>query len=232
VLGSPEETFVSTTVVILGSFFIGWPGEPPAGAGGSGFAFPYAIALQVARVEGMHREIVSRPLESWNLEPVRQGYEALLNKGLDPRTEQVLKARLERIQKQAELAASARKVQALLDQQRHYDDEVAQVRRTLAALDSSSRRTFIAEGRIQVSSHQVEGRRIFALISQQGNPIAYLDIPPGIDLTRYSSRRVGVRGLACYNEDLDNRLITVRELELLEKSGGLALDVPSIEVRR
>jgi hypothetical protein len=225
-----EEAFVSTTILVLGSVFLGWPGDPPAAR--STFTFPYEIALQVARVEGIHREIVSRPLESWNLEQVQQGYEALLRKGLDPRTEKVLKLRLQRVQNQAELAASARRVRALLDEERRYSNEVAQVRQTLAGLDRSSRRTFLAEGRLQASSHQVDGRRVYSLIGPEGHPIAYLDIPPGIDLAGLSSRRVGVRGLARYYEDLDNRLISVREIEPLDKTGGLALDVPAIDVRR
>jgi hypothetical protein len=220
---------------MLSPLLLGWLGEPPATDGSrpavnakpsrpeirasldesSRSPIPYEIALEVARLESVHRLIVCRPVESWNLEPVRLGYEAVLKKGTDARSQQILSARLERVAGQPEMARSARKVQALLDQGRKRNDEVALVMRTLDALEGPSRRPFLAEGQIQASSRQVEGRRVFALIGKEGNAIAYLDVPPGLDLKGLSAKRVGVRGLARYNEDLGNRLIAVRDLEAL-----------------
>jgi hypothetical protein len=159
---------------------------------------------------------VSGPVESWQLEPVRRGYEALLKRATDPRTGRILNARLERVASQSEMARSAQKVQTLLDQGRNVDAEVALVMRTLDALERPSRRPFLAEGQIQASSRQVEGRRVFALIGKEGNTIGYLDVPPGLDLKRLAAKRVGVRGLARYNEDLGNRLIAVRDIEALD----------------
>jgi hypothetical protein len=63
----------------------------------------------------------------------------------------------------------------------------------------------------------VEGRKLYALIGSSGSTLAYLDIPPGLDLDAVASRRVGVRGTTHYNADLGTRLITVRDLEAIEE---------------
>jgi hypothetical protein len=62
----------------------------------------------------------------------------------------------------------------------------------------------------------VEGRKLHALIGANGSTLAYLDIPPGLDLGLLRSRQVGVRGTIHYNPDLGARLITVRDLEAIE----------------
>ena len=59
----------------------------------------------------------------------------------------------------------------------------------------------------------IDGRKLHALIGPDGKTIAYLDIPPGLDVESLGSRRVGVRGAVHYNQDLGTRLITVRDLE-------------------
>ncbi|MBV8554966.1 MAG: hypothetical protein JO116_05330, partial [Planctomycetaceae bacterium] len=60
------------------------------------------------------------------------------------------------------------------------------------------------------------GQRVFALIGPDGSTVAYLDIPPGLDVRPLVARRVGVRGTIHYNEDLRARLIAVRDLEPLD----------------
>jgi hypothetical protein len=54
------------------------------------------------------------------------------------------------------------------------------------------------------------------LIANDGSTIAYLDVPPGLDLSRLVARRVGVRGEPHFNEELGARLITVRDVEMIE----------------
>src|SRR5262249_13541529 len=135
---------LSTAVLIVGSAFLGWFADPPktdraraeprvraSSADASRSAFPYEIALEVAGMEALHRSIVNGPVESWELERVQVGYEALLKRATDAKTQQILRARLERVASQAEMARSARKVQALLNEARDRDAEVALVMRTL-----------------------------------------------------------------------------------------------------
>jgi hypothetical protein len=69
---------------------------------------------------------------------------------------------------------------------------------------------------VQRSSKEHEGRRVYALIGPEGNPVAYLDIPPGLDARGVVARRAGVRGSVRYDEALGARLIAVRDLEPLE----------------
>ena len=64
---------------------------------------------------------------------------------------------------------------------------------------------------------QVDGRRVYALIGPEGVPVAYLDIPAGLDARPVLAKRVGVRGSVSYDEHLGSRLIAVRDLEALEK---------------
>jgi hypothetical protein len=74
----------------------------------------------------------------------------------------------------------------------------------------------VAEGLVQPSSRQVEGRRVYALIGSEGSPIAYLDIPAGMDARPLVAKRVGVRGAVRHDETLGSKLIAVRDLESLE----------------
>ena len=62
-------------------------------------------------------------------------------------------------------------------------------------------------------SRLIDGHKLHALINQDGKTIAYLDIPPGLDVEAIGSRRVGVHGAVHYNQELGTRLITVRDLE-------------------
>jgi hypothetical protein len=115
-----------------------------------------------------------------------------------------------------EIARSARTFQTLLDRSRRRDLAVVMTRRQLAELDRPQRRPFAAEGLVQPSSRQVDGHRVYALIGPEGTPVAYLDVPPGLDARAVLSRRAGVRGSVRYNESLGARLIAVKELEPLE----------------
>ncbi len=87
--------------------------------------------------------------------------------------------------------------------------------RTAAAMRSRSR-AYQAVGFMQPSAQKVDGRKLFVLIGKKGATVAFLDIPPGLDPRPALARRVGVRGVAHYNEELHSRLITVRDLEPIE----------------
>ncbi len=62
----------------------------------------------------------------------------------------------------------------------------------------------------------VDGRRLYSLVGTDGQTVAYLDVPAGLDIEPLVTRRIGVRGVSHYNEDFGARLITVRDVELIE----------------
>ena len=61
-----------------------------------------------------------------------------------------------------------------------------------------------------------DGEEALTTLGKNGATVAFLDIPPGLDPEPLLARRVGVRGVAHYNEELHSRLITVRNLEAIE----------------
>jgi hypothetical protein len=110
-----------------------------------------------------------------------------------------------------------RKFEEALERSRRIDAEVGQIKRKLADSRTLTERSYDAKGLLQASSRQVEGQKVHALIGPEGVPIAYLTIPPGIPASRLLARKVGVRGDVHYNETLGTRLITVRDLDTLDK---------------
>ena len=200
------------------------PAEPPPeqraafreGAQGDTPPLPAEIATEIARIEAEHRAVLGGPIESWRLEPVRARYEALLKRATDPASTSAIQKRLDLVASHAEIARSARTIQTILERSRRRDGDVAMARQTLAEAEEPRRSPFAAEGLVQSSSRQVDGRRVFALIGKQGSPVAYLDIPPGLDTRRVLARRVGVHGSVRYDESLGSKLIAVRDIEPLE----------------
>ena len=87
------------------------------------------------------------------------------------------------------------------------------MRERLAAVDRHRSLTYHAIGNVQPSSRLLDGRKLHALIGPDGKTVAYLDIPPGLDVEALGAHKVGVRGTVHYNQDLGTRLITVRDLE-------------------
>ena len=110
-----------------------------------------------------------------------------------------------------------RKFEEALERSRRLDHEVALAKQTLADARTFTERGYDAKGLLQASSRQVEGQKVHALIGPEGVPIAYLTIPPGIPANRLLARKVGVRGDVHFNESLGTRLITVRDLDPLDK---------------
>lgn len=188
----------------------------PGPAGGAIPGLAPALAAEVAQAEAEHRAALTAPVERWQLDAVRRRYEALARRVTDPAQASALRERIDRVAAHEEIARSARRFQALLERSRRRDREVATVRRQLAEVDRPQRRPFVAEGLVQASSREVDGRRVYALIGPEGSPIAYLDVPPGLDARHVLARRAGVRGTVRYSETLGARLIAVRDLEPLE----------------
>ncbi len=179
---------------------------------------PADIGAEIQRFDGMHRAIVvNQPIEQWRFESVRAGYQSVLKRaGNNSEVEEALRVRLARVTRHEQAAQAARTIQATLASSRRRDSQVAQTRQRLAAADRTRTRTYNAIGFVQPTSREVDGRKVHALIGSNGSTIAYLDIPPGIDITSLGVQRVKVFGVTHYNQDLGARLITVRDLEAIE----------------
>jgi hypothetical protein len=174
------------------------------------------VAEEITRIEASHRALLRAPIEQWRLDPIRQRYQALLRRVSDSASGNAIRARLDQVGRQEEAARAAQAFQAALDRSRRRDQEVAQFLRRVAQSEEGAERPYDAEGLVQPSSRAVDGQKVFALIGPEGTTLAYLDIPPGLDARPLVARRVGVRGVVHYDENLRARLISVRDLEPLD----------------
>jgi hypothetical protein len=183
-----------------------------------GKPLPALLKTEIENLESMQRAIVSdQPIEQWRFEAVRAGYQALLKRaGSDPAVEEAIRVPLARVTQHEQAARAARTIQEILAQSHRRDREVAKLERKLAAAGRPRARPYNVVGFVQPSARKVDGRKLYALIGADGSTLAYLDVPPGIDVDPLFSRRIGVRGEAHYDEDLGTRLITVRDLESIE----------------
>lgn len=173
------------------------------------------FAAALAQAEAEHRDALRQPVELWPLEPVRRRYEALLGRAIEPTTRDTIRARLSQVTRQEEVARDARKVQGLLEQSRRRDQDIAALRQRGGATEPDDD-SYDAEGLLQSSSKQVEGRKVYALIGSSGATDAYLILPPGLRTETLQARRVGVRGAVHFDDTLRARVITVRELDPLD----------------
>jgi hypothetical protein len=179
-------------------------------------SLPPELAAEVARVEAEHRAAMSGPVDTWRLEPIRSRLEFLLKKAMTPEAVATIQGKLNVLEKHDAIARSARSFRTVLESSRRRDQRAARAAKKLSDVDLPQNEPFALQGLLQPSSRQIEGRRVFALIGSQGAPIAYLDVPPGLDVHRMLAKQVGVHGSTRYSETLRARLITVRDLEPLE----------------
>jgi hypothetical protein len=178
---------------------------------------PAELTAELASIEAMQREIISRPIEQWRFEEVRRRYQALLKRSADDRAaEEAIRIRLLRVTGQEQAAKAAATIQTTLAQSHRRDHLVEDVERRLAGAGRTGPRAYHAVGLLKPSSRMVDGRRLYTLIAADGSTVAFLDMPPGLDPEPLLTRRVGVRGVAHYNEALSARLITVRAMDSLE----------------
>ena len=103
----------------------------------------------------------------------------------------------------------------------------------MTAAARSHARAFNARGYVQASTEMLDGHKLYILIANDGSTIAYLDVPPGLDIDPLLTKRIGVRGEPHFNEDLGARLITVvtrivakRRRALAQKKGREHFRVP------
>ena len=117
-----------------------------------------------------------------------------------------------------ETQRAIRQFEDALRRSRLLDNEVARARRQLADAQAGTEREYDARGLLQASSRRVDGQKVHALIGPEGRPVAYLALPPGLPVARFLGHKVSVRGEVHYNESLGARLITVRDLDPLDKA--------------
>jgi len=179
---------------------------------------PAALGAEIKTVDEMHRSIrTNEPIARWRFETVRSRYQVILKKaGNDPATEEAIRARLARVSRDEEAARAARTIETILAESHRRDSVVAQAKRRVAAAGRSQARAYSAVGYVQSSGQRLEGRKLYVLIGGDGSTLAYLDVPPGLDIDPLLARRVGVRGDPHFNEDLGSRLITVRDVETID----------------
>ena len=186
------------------------PGQSPA-------APPGESGAAIARIEAAHRAEIRRPVDQWRLGPIRAQYQALLKQSPDPATAQAVRERLEIVARHEEMAEAAREIETILQKSRRRDQVVARVKNRLASAEHRERRPFAAEGMVQSSSRQVNGKRGLALIGPEGAALCFLEIPDGLDAQPMLGRTVGVRGELHYSDELRARLIKVRSMEPLDE---------------
>jgi hypothetical protein len=176
------------------------------------------FATQIKEVDDMHRAIrTNLSIAKWQFQSVRSRYQAILTRaGNDSNIEEAVRVRLARVTRDEQAAEAARTIENILVESHRRDHEVAAEKRRLAAAGQSHVRAYSARGFVQASGEMIDGHKLYVLIANDGSTIAYLDVPPGLDVDHLLAHRVGVRGAAHFNEDLGARLITVRDVEKLE----------------
>jgi len=187
-------------------------------------SLPPAIATEVGQIESAHRAILRGRVAGWRLGPIRQRYEAMLRRGLDPTAATIVHERLDEVARHAEMAESARTIEALLQQSRVRDEKMASQRRRLLDAERPSERPYTEQGLAQPSSKRYRGQKLVALIGPRGETLTYLSLPDGLDPKPFFGHRVGVRGSLHYREDLLNRLIFVRDIETLDQDPRVQSD--------
>jgi hypothetical protein len=177
-----------------------------------------AVATEIKTVDDVYRSIRANPaIGQWRFDTVRPSYQAILKRaGTDPRVEEAIRVRLARLTRDEQAARAARTIDDILVDSHRRDQEVTEQKRRVAAAGSAHARGFSAVGYMQASTEKIEGRKLYVLIGKDGSTLAYLDIPPGLDLDPLVAHRVGVRGDPHFNEELGSRLITVRDLEKMD----------------
>jgi hypothetical protein len=195
-----------------------------AAAGGRGSVSENAsatFAAEIKSVDAMHRLIrMNASVARWQFDAIRSRYESLLkraNANGDHAVEELVRARLAQVARDERSAKAARTIENILAQSHRRDREVAAEERRVSAAARSHARAFSARGYVQASTETLDGRKLYILIANDGSTIAYLDVPPGLDIDPLLTKRIGVRGEPHFNEDLGARLITVRDVEKLSR---------------
>lgn len=180
---------------------------------------PAEVNAELVSIAASVRSIKSGAVERWDLGPIRVRYESLIRQfGDNPSVRAVVQRRLDQIVRDIDLSKTAQRLTRLLQEGDDRDAEVARLQRSLASARSRTERKYDAQGLLQPSSRRYQGQKVHALIGPEGRPISYLTIPPGVPINQFLAKRVGVRGIVHFDAELGARLISVRDLEVIEKN--------------
>jgi hypothetical protein len=178
-------------------------------------SLPPDLAAPLRRIEGERLAIAARPIERWDFAPVRRDYQSLLASRADPASKAAIRDKLDEVDREDELAQSAREFEALVRESRKRDAVIHQVKDRLRDLRVAEDLVYDAEGLLQATSQRVDGEKVFALLNDSGRVVAYLKVPPGIDTSHLIARQVGVRGKSRFDEGLKFRLLDARDVDAL-----------------
>jgi hypothetical protein len=209
---SPPRNADSETISLTARYAAAGEVNPPSEN------LPSAVAAEIKTVDEMHRLIrINQPIAQWRFETVRSSYQAILKRaGIDPNVEEAVRVRLAQVARGEQAAQAARTIENILVESHRRDHEVAALERRVAAASRAHAAAYSTRGFVQASSEMIDGRKLYVLIASDGSTIAYLDVPPGLDIDPLLAHRIGVRGDPHFNEELGARLITVRDVEKLE----------------
>ena len=182
--------------------------EPSEGVSGE-------VAAALANIVDSHRRELRKSLDRWDLGPIEAAYVRLEKTGVEVADKRAIARRLDVLRSQKSAAESAAKMATLLSRSRVRDGSVAQARRGAAGSGRVIEGDFDASGLLQSWSRLVDGRRVLALLGDDGGVAAYLAIPPGLSVEPLLSHLVGVRGEGRFDETLGKRLIQVQDVERL-----------------
>jgi hypothetical protein len=183
---------------------------------GASTDLPPDLAAPVRKIESNHRAVINQPIGRWDFTEVRRDYQSLLASRRDGPARAAVRESLDRVDQADDLSRASREFEALIRKSRQRDAEVDKIKESLRALRASESLSYDAEGLLQATARRVEGEKVFALINDEGQIVAYLRIPPGVDTTNLLARRVGVRGKSRFNEGLRFRLLDVADIEALD----------------
>lgn len=180
---------------------------------------PGPLGVEIKTADEMHRAMrMNERISHWQFAAIRARYESVMKRANgDEAVERAVRARLARVARDEQSAEAARTIEKILAQSHRRDRDVAAEEDRVAAAARSHARAFNARGFVQASTEMIDGRKLYILIANDGSTIAYLDVPPGLDIDPLLTKRIGVRGEPHFNEDLGARLITVRDVEPLAR---------------
>jgi hypothetical protein len=183
---------------------------------------PQAVRSELDGIDANRLEIeTGMPIERWRFDDVRASYQDLLKTAPgDLAVEKVVRDRLELLNRRERTMKAAATIRTILAQSHNRDQDIVELRRRLrTSADNLARsRSYQAVGFMQASAQKIDGQKLFLLVGRTGETVAYLDVPPGLDPEPVLAHKVGVRGVAHYNGELQSRVITVRDFERIEPS--------------
>lgn len=185
------------------------PIDPSEGVSGE-------VAAALANLVDSHRRELRKSMDRWDLGPIEGAYLGLEKRGVEATDRRAIARRLAVLRRQKSAAESAAKMATLLNRSRARDGSVARARRGVAGSGRGLEGDFDASGLLQTTSRLVDGRRVLALLGDDGGVAAYLAIPPGLSVEALISHRIGVRGEGRFDETLGKRLIQVQDVERLD----------------